>query len=46
MDHDMTLEITGRSAADIAASVRGLIERGALHPGAPLPPVRDRKSVV
>ena len=37
----MTLEITGRSAADIAASVRGLIERGALHPGAPLPPVRN-----
>lgn len=37
----MTLEITGRSAADIAASVRALIERGALHPGDPLPPVRN-----
>jgi DNA-binding transcriptional MocR family regulator len=41
MDHDMTLEITGRSAADIAASVRALIERGALHPGDALPPVRN-----
>jgi DNA-binding transcriptional MocR family regulator len=41
MDHDMTLEITGRSAADIAASVRALIERGALNPGDPLPPVRN-----
>ena len=41
MDGDMTLEITGRSAADIAASVRALIERGALHPGDPLPPVRN-----
>jgi DNA-binding transcriptional MocR family regulator len=41
MDHDMTLEITGRSAADIAASVRALIERGALLPGDPLPPVRS-----
>ncbi|GGI47171.1 DNA-binding transcriptional MocR family regulator [Agromyces flavus] len=37
----MTLEITGRSAADIAASVRALIERGALSPGDPLPPVRN-----
>lgn len=37
----MTLEITGRSAADIAASVRALIERGALRPGDPLPPVRS-----
>ncbi|WP_430646341.1 aminotransferase class I/II-fold pyridoxal phosphate-dependent enzyme [Agromyces sp. GXS1127] len=36
----MTLQITGRSAADIAASVRALIERGALLPGDPLPPVR------
>ncbi|WP_400998872.1 aminotransferase class I/II-fold pyridoxal phosphate-dependent enzyme [Agromyces sp. GXQ0307] len=36
----MTLEITGRSAADIAASVRALIERGVLLPGDPLPPVR------
>jgi DNA-binding transcriptional MocR family regulator len=41
MDHDTTLEITGRSAADIAASVRALIERGALLPGEPLPPVRN-----
>jgi DNA-binding transcriptional MocR family regulator len=37
----MTLEITGRSAADIAASVRALIERGRLLPGDPLPPVRN-----
>ncbi|UTT62390.1 aminotransferase class I/II-fold pyridoxal phosphate-dependent enzyme [Microcella humidisoli] len=37
----MTLEITGRSAAEIAASVRGLIERGTLIPGDALPPVRD-----
>lgn len=37
----MTLEITGRSAADIAASVRALIERGALLPGDALPPVRN-----
>ena len=41
MDHDLTLEITGRSAADIAASVRALIERGGLQPGDPLPPVRN-----
>ncbi|WP_353828329.1 aminotransferase class I/II-fold pyridoxal phosphate-dependent enzyme [Agromyces sp. SYSU T0242] len=37
----MTLEITGRSAADIAASVRALVERGALRPGDSLPPVRN-----
>ncbi len=37
----MTLEITGRSASDIADSVRALIERGALRPGDPLPPVRN-----
>jgi DNA-binding transcriptional MocR family regulator len=37
----MTLQITGRSAADIAASVRALIERGTLLPGDPLPPVRN-----
>lgn len=36
----MTLEITGRSAAEIAARVRALIERGALRPGEALPPVR------
>ena len=41
MEHDVTLAITGRSAADIAASVRSLIERGALRPGDPLPPVRN-----
>lgn len=37
----MTLEIRGNSAADIAASVRELIERGALLPGDALPPVRN-----
>lgn len=37
----MTLPITGRSAAEIAASVRALIERGQLTPGDPLPPVRQ-----
>ncbi|WP_353814226.1 aminotransferase class I/II-fold pyridoxal phosphate-dependent enzyme [Agromyces sp. SYSU T00266] len=37
----MTLEITGSSAADIAASVRALVERGALRPGDALPPVRN-----
>ncbi|GLI28772.1 transcriptional regulator PtsJ [Agromyces rhizosphaerae] len=36
----MTIEITGRSAADIADSVRALIERGTLRPGDPLPSVR------
>jgi DNA-binding transcriptional MocR family regulator len=36
----MTLEITGRSAAEIAASVRERIERGALRPGDALPSVR------
>lgn len=40
MDRDLTLEISGRAAADIAASVRALIERGALQPGQALPPVR------
>ncbi|RZT64220.1 DNA-binding transcriptional MocR family regulator [Microcella alkaliphila] len=34
-------QITGRSAADIAASVRALIERGVLAPGDALPPVRN-----
>ncbi|MEV4774864.1 aminotransferase class I/II-fold pyridoxal phosphate-dependent enzyme [Microbacterium sp. LWH12-1.2] len=37
----MNHEITGSTAADIAASVRGLRERGALRPGSPLPPVRE-----
>jgi DNA-binding transcriptional MocR family regulator len=37
----MTIPITGRSAADIAASVRALIERGVLTPGDALPPVRN-----
>ncbi|MBM7504934.1 aminotransferase class I/II-fold pyridoxal phosphate-dependent enzyme [Agromyces aurantiacus] len=41
MEHDVALAITGRSAADIAASVRALIERGELLPGDPLPPVRN-----
>ena len=40
MDRELTLEISGRAAADIAASVRALIERGALQPGQALPPVR------
>ncbi len=40
MDPDVHLLISGRSAADIADSVRALIERGVLDPGDPLPPVR------
>jgi len=36
----MTPEITGRSAAEIMASVRELIERGSLRPGDALPSVR------
>lgn len=36
----MDLDISGRSASDIAESLRGLVERGALRPGDPLPPVR------
>lgn len=36
----MTTEITGRSAAEIAASVREFIERGSLQPGDALPSVR------
>ncbi|GGF29406.1 transcriptional regulator PtsJ [Microbacterium sorbitolivorans] len=32
--------ITGSTAAEIASSVRGLIERGSLAPGETLPPVR------
>ncbi|WP_404447613.1 aminotransferase class I/II-fold pyridoxal phosphate-dependent enzyme [Microbacterium marinum] len=34
------LEIAGDSAAEIADSVRSLIDRGILEPGSPLPPVR------
>ena len=36
----MDLDITGRSASEIADSLRALVERGALRPGDPLPPVR------
>ncbi|WP_169582513.1 MULTISPECIES: aminotransferase class I/II-fold pyridoxal phosphate-dependent enzyme [Microbacterium] len=36
----MDLDITGRSASEIADSLRGLVERGALRPGDSLPPVR------
>lgn len=37
----MSEDITGTTAADIADSVRELRERGALRPGALLPPVRE-----
>lgn len=36
----MIADIQGRSAAEIADSLRALIERGALRPGDALPPVR------
>ncbi|MDY0909746.1 aminotransferase class I/II-fold pyridoxal phosphate-dependent enzyme [Microbacterium sp. CFBP9034] len=36
----MNLEISGRSASEIADSLRGLLQRGALRPGDALPPVR------
>lgn len=36
----MDLDITGRSATEIAESVRAMIERGDLRPGDALPPVR------
>lgn len=36
----MDLEISGRSASEIAESLRALIERGRLRPGDSLPPVR------
>lgn len=36
----MDLEISGRSASEIAESLRALIERGRLRPGDALPPVR------
>lgn len=34
-------QITGTTAADIADSVRDLRDRGVLHAGSPLPPVRE-----
>lgn len=37
---DATAQIDGTNAAEIAESTRALIERGALAPGAVLPPVR------
>ncbi|MET4157963.1 DNA-binding transcriptional MocR family regulator [Agromyces sp. PvR057] len=39
-DGDVIVDIEGRSAAEIADSLRTLIERGALRPGDALPPVR------
>jgi DNA-binding transcriptional MocR family regulator len=40
MNGDMNLGISGRTASEIADSLRELIERGALRAGDPLPPVR------
>src|SRR6478735_6700402 len=40
-DGDVSIDIEGRSAAEIAESLRTLIERGALRPGDALPPVRS-----
>lgn len=37
----MSASITGRTAKDITSSVRALVDRGTLHPGDPLPPVRE-----
>ncbi|MBO3664287.1 aminotransferase class I/II-fold pyridoxal phosphate-dependent enzyme [Microbacterium stercoris] len=37
---DVVSSIEGRTAAEIAGSVRALLERGALQPGDSLPPVR------
>lgn len=37
----MNLDISGRSASEIAESLRARIERGDLHPGDVLPPVRS-----
>lgn len=34
------MQISGGTAAEIADSLRAMIERGMLHPGDPLPPVR------
>ncbi|WP_370647312.1 aminotransferase class I/II-fold pyridoxal phosphate-dependent enzyme [Agromyces endophyticus] len=40
-DGDVSIDIEGRSAAEIAESLRALIERGDLRPGDALPPVRS-----
>ena len=41
MKHDVAgEEITGASAAEIADSIRGLVDNGRLSPGDALPPVR------
>ncbi|WP_040569233.1 aminotransferase class I/II-fold pyridoxal phosphate-dependent enzyme [Microbacterium yannicii] len=40
MDGDMNLGISGRTASEIADSLRQLIDRGALRAGDSLPPVR------
>jgi DNA-binding transcriptional MocR family regulator len=40
------LAITGETAAEIAESIRSLIDRGALAPGAPLPPVRTLADMI
>ncbi|WP_341999500.1 aminotransferase class I/II-fold pyridoxal phosphate-dependent enzyme [Microbacterium sp. LWH7-1.2] len=37
----MNLDISGRSASEIADSLRARVERGELHPGDTLPPVRS-----
>lgn len=42
----MSVEITGTTAAEIVASVRGLRERGMLRPGSALPPVRELASLL
>ena len=41
METPSSAQITGTTAAEIAASVRSLVERGELTPGALLPPVRS-----
>ena len=40
MNGDMNHGISGRTASEIADSLRALVERGMLRPGDPLPPVR------
>lgn len=42
----MSDDITGTTAAEIAASVRGLRDRGVLRPGALLPPVRELATIL